>query len=101
RRFKSCQPDHCEVPRHRFSDGAGLSVSCPVFAAHAVIPAPTVGAMITPPGGPSLSGPARPRPARRGVAPLRDFPTILWLCVAGVVAVLQPVITASTRSEER
>lgn len=52
--------------------------------------------MITPPGGPSLSGPARPRPARRGVAPLRDFPTILWLCIAGVVAVLQPVITEST-----
>ncbi|HJG79775.1 MAG TPA: hypothetical protein K8V08_05110 [Brevibacterium senegalense] len=52
--------------------------------------------MMSPPGGPAAGQPARPRSARRGVAPLRDFPTILWLCVAGVVAVLQPFIVEST-----
>ena len=49
---------------------------------------------MSPSGG--LMGGRPPRPARRGVAPLRDFPTVVWLCIAGIVAVLQPFIIEST-----
>lgn len=51
--------------------------------------------MISSPGAPHAGAPRRPS-SRGGVAPLRDFPVVIWLLLAAIAAVIQPVLTEST-----
>lgn len=55
----------------------------------------TVDSMISSPGVPLAEAPRRPSP-RRGVAPLRDFPVVIWLLLVAIAAVIQPVLPEST-----